>query len=273
MCTKPAVATAVLMAQLAGCVSQQQRDLEYRLHQVEVERDALRGKLDDERAKSVALTEQLATRSRDLSLAQAESVTLRRRVDSLEKTNAEVRRFLEQMADRPLTRPTVPTSALPAKVDEALLAFARRHAGRVWYERGRAAVSFANDRLFESGSDRVRAEAQVVLGELAGIAAMTKPDEFEIIVVGHTDNTAIVNPQTLQAHPSNWHLSVHRAIAVKNVLSSAGLPESRMGVMGYGPFRPVSDDKARNRRVEVFFVRRGEVKPLPPVRPHPTQPR
>jgi chemotaxis protein MotB len=261
------------MALLAGCVSEQQRDLEYRLHQVEVERDALRGKLDDERAKSVALTEQLDTHSRDLSLAEAESATLRRRVDSLEKTNAEVQRFIEQMADRPLTRPTVPATVLPAEVDEALLALARRHADRVWYERGRGALSFANDRLFESGSDQVRAEGQELLGELAGIAAMTKADEFEIIVVGHTDNAAIVNPETLQVHPSNWHLSVHRAIAVKSVLSSAGLPQSRMGVMGYGPFRPVSDDKARNRRVEVFFARRGEVKPLPPVRPHPTQPR
>ena len=273
MCTKPAVATAVLMALLPGCVSQQQRDLEYRLHQVEVERDALRGKLDDERAKSVALTEQLGTRSRDLGLAQAESVTLRRRVDSLEKLKADYKQLIEERNRQALKRPEVPASPLPANVDEALLAFARRHAGRVWYDRGRAAVSFANDRLFDSGSDQVRAEAQAVLGELAWITAMTKPDEFEIIVIGHTDNTAIVNPQTLQAHPSNWHLSVHRAIAVKNVLSSAGLPESRMGVMGYGPFRPVSDDKARNRRVEVFFVRRGEVKPLPPVRPGPTQPR
>jgi chemotaxis protein MotB len=271
MCAKAAVPPAMLVALLAGCVSQQQRDLEYRLHQVEVERDALRSKLDDERAKSTALTEQLAARSRDLGLAQAESVTLRRRVDSLEKLEGDYRQLIEERNHAALKRPEVPVSPLPANVDEALLAFARRHAGRVWYERGRGALSFANDRLFESGSDRVRAEGQEVLGELAGIAAMTKADELEIIVVGHTDNTVIVNPQTLQAHPSNWHLSVHRAIAVKNVLTSAGLPESRMAVMGYGPYRPVSDDRARNRRVEVFFVRLGEVKPLQPVRPQPTQ--
>jgi hypothetical protein len=43
-----------------------------------------------------------------------------------------------------------------------------------------------------------------------------------------------------------------------------------MGVMGYGPYRPLGNDPARNRRVEVYFVRKGEVKPLPAVHVPPT---
>jgi flagellar motor protein MotB len=54
------------------------------------------------------------------------------------------------------------------------------------------------------------------------------------------------------------------------VLVSAGLPEARLGVMGYGPCRPLGDDKASNRRVEVFFTRKGEVKALPAIDVPPT---
>ena len=120
--------------------------------------------------------------------------------------------------------------------------------------------------LFPDQPYAIAAAAQALLGELAGIAALAPAEEFEIIVVGHTDDTPISEPATLAKHPSNWHLSVHRAIAVKNTLVSAGLPEARMGVMGYGPCRPLGGDKARDRRVEVFFVRKGEVKPLPAIR-------
>ena len=62
---------------------------------------------------------------------------------------------------------------------------------------------------------------------------------------------------------------MHRAIVVKDVLVKAGLPAQRLAVMGYGPYRPVSDDRSRNRRVELFLVRTGEVQTFAPVQnPH-----
>ena len=52
--------------------------------------------------------------------------------------------------------PTVPASPLPAKTDEALLALAGKlHPIALWYDRGRGAISFANDRVFDPGSDTV----------------------------------------------------------------------------------------------------------------------
>jgi chemotaxis protein MotB len=263
---------ASLLALAIGCAADSQGELQQRVQQLEAERDTLRGQLEGERAKSAALAERIATESHDWELTRAELAALRKRVDSAEGSSAEYRRLIEQRARRPLVRPELPVSPLPATVDEALQAFAQRQAGRVWYDRGRGALSFANDRLFDTGSDRVRADAEATLGELAGIAALTGADEFEIIIVGHTDDAPISSPETLRNHPSNWHLSVHRAIAVKNVLVSAGLAESRVGVMGYGSFRPVGADKARNRRVEVFFARRGQVRPLAPVRATPMPP-
>jgi chemotaxis protein MotB len=53
-------------------------------------------------------------------------------------------------------------------------------------------------------------------------------------------------------------LSVHRAIAVKGVLSRAGIAPVRLSVAGYGQFRPVvpndSQGARANRRVEIFLV-------------------
>mgnify|MGYP003693640179 CR=1 FL=1 len=58
-----------------------------------------------------------------------------------------------------------------------------------------------------------------------------------MVVVGHTD-TLPIGPITGRKHPTNWHLSVHRAIAVMFTLKNYGVEYLRMGCMGYGEFRP-----------------------------------
>lgn len=241
-------------------------DFQARLNQSETEKAALRRDLDNERARAAGLETRLANESRTWESDRAIVGTLRNRVEQLSKQNADLVAAVEQRQQRPLERPQVAASPLPADLDGALQALARKYAGRVWYDQGRGAISFANDRLFDSGSDAVRADAQASLGELADIVAKPAANEFELIVIGHTDDTPIGQRETQAKHPTNWHLSVHRAIAVKNVLTARGLPEARMGVMGYGQYRPVSDDKVRNRRVEIFLVRKGDVQGFTPVR-------
>ncbi len=258
---------------LVACGAPDRRDRDHQLSKVEGERGQLQAALDDERAKVVFLQERLAAEQQQHAITRAEAALLHDRVRQLERDKDELVALLDRRDSAALERPDVAASPLPEDVDRQLETLAARHQGRVWYDRGRAAVSFANDRLFESGSAEVRAGAQGVLGELAGIVALTPAEEFEIIIVGHTDNTLISDPGTLAKHPSNWHLSVHRAIAVKNTLVSAGLREARMGVMGYGAYRPLGDDAARNRRVEVFVVRKGKVEALPTIRgPEATRP-
>jgi chemotaxis protein MotB len=266
--------SALFLIVLVGCeASDHHRDLEYRVNKAEGERDQARLALDDERAKVAILQERLAKRGREQEIMRAELNLLRERSRQLEQDNSELLAVLQQRASAAPQPPQVSGSPLPEPIDQQLQDFAARHRGRVWYDRGRAAVSFANDPLFEPGSDVVQPDAQRVLGELAGIAAQTPPEQFELIIVGHTDDTPISSSTTLAEHPDNWHLSVHRAIAIKNVLVSAGLPEARMGVMGYGPHRPLGNHKARNRRVEVFLARKGDVRPRSAVDvPAPTAP-
>lgn len=118
---------------------------------------------------------------------------------------------------------------------------------------------FNTDLLFALGSDEVRPEAQQLLKEFASIMNSADASQFNILVVGHTDDLPIKRTGTAQRHPSNWELSVHRGTAVIHALSKHGLAEGRMGVSGYSMYQPVapnSDDSSRqkNRRVEIYVL-------------------
>ena len=259
-------AAGLLVSALIGCVPpEQQRDLNLRLQKAEREREGTRESLTNERAQTVALKEQLKESERQTAFAEAEINNLKQRLVEIQTQRDELLAMLEGRTAEPLQRPSVAASPLPAETDQALEAFAAKFQQRVWYERGRGAVSFANDQLFAPGSDEVRADANAALYELAELVARTLPEDFEVVIVGHTDDTPISKPETLARHPSNWHLSVHRAIAVRDALEKAGVPAARLGVMGYGQYRPAGTDRARNRRVEVFLIRKGDVRSFAPV--------
>ena len=61
-----------------------------------------------------------------------------------------------------------------------------------------------------------------------------------------------------QAHPTNLHLSVHRAIAVRNALVKSGVDATQVRVAGDGEFHPLvtnaTGGTAENRRVEIYLV-------------------
>ena len=250
-----------------GCAGGEKRDPEFELRKAEQEKSVLTQRLTDEQAKSVALQKRIEVEQTEWQLNRNKVASLRDELTTLTQRYDELKKIIDERKNRPLDRPAVPAAALPDELDQALQKLAGKYADRVWYDRSRGAVSFANDRLFDAGSDVVRAEALPGLQELAGVLTKAPADEFELIVVGHTDETPISKPETLAKHPSNWHLSVHRAIAVQQVLMKAGLPASRFGVMGYAEYRPVGTDPAQNRRVEVFVARNGGAQPLAPVRP------
>ena len=72
----------------------------------------------------------------------------------------------------------------------------------------------------------------------------------------------IVRERTLEDHPTNWHLSAHRAIAVGGVLLDAGYDPQRISVVGCGEHRPIVENDsesnmAQNRRVDIYIVPRG----------------
>ncbi|MFH1746043.1 MAG: OmpA family protein [Planctomycetota bacterium] len=258
--------TLTLVISLSACVApDQHQKVELDLQKVTTERDSCQQELADQRAKVAALTQQMQQGQSGQHATRAEVNNLRQHNEQLQRDNQQLHALIKKQASGTLERPQVPASPLPDNIDQALQQFARKFAQRVIYERDRGAISFANDQLFESGSDEVRADAHAALHEFAQIASRL-PADYEAIIVGHTDETPIKKPETLAKHPSNWHLSVHRSIAVKDVLIKAGLPAKRMGVMGYGQYRPVSQDRTRNRRVEIFLTRQGPAQSLAPIK-------
>ena len=121
-------------------------------------------------------------------------------------------------------------------------------------------IKFKSDLLFNLGSDQLQTGAVNSIKTLAGIMNSAEGKQFDMVVVGHTDDVPIKKPETLKAHPTNWHLSVHRAISVEQELDKDGVAPERLAVKGYGEYRPVEPNKpnkggnAANRRVEIFII-------------------
>lgn len=147
---------------------------------------------------------------------------------------------------------------LPPELDDALSQLADANPQLMSYDAERGMIKLRSDLTFALGSADVSAGASQSLGSLAGIFNSDAAKDYEVRVVGHTDNVPIKNVGTRAKHPTNWHLSVHRAISVMQVLNKAGVSSDRLGVGGYSEYRPVAPNvtggSEANRRVEIYLV-------------------
>jgi chemotaxis protein MotB len=127
------------------------------------------------------------------------------------------------------------------------------------YDPATGISKFDTDLLFDSGDDRLRPGADHILAEFAEIFRSPEGSQLKIMVVGHADSQGIKGRELRERYPTNWHLSAGRALVVADHLRDAGIPESRMGVAGFGQFQPISsnetaDTRQRNRRVEIYVL-------------------
>lgn len=147
---------------------------------------------------------------------------------------------------------------LPEDLDAALGRLAAANPEVMSYDPDLGMVKFRSDFTFDLGSVNVKPQATQTLQRLASVLNSEAARPYEIRIVGHTDNVPIGNPATRAKHPTNWHLSTHRAIAVKDVLDKAGVAPVRMAVSGYSHYRPVVANgpggAEANRRVEIYLV-------------------
>jgi len=107
----------------------------------------------------------------------------------------------------------------------------------------------ASAELSPSGEARIRDLARTLLE----IARQIPPElPWVLRVDGHADRTPIRGSPRFA---SNWELSAARAIAVVQLLASAGLPPERLAATAFGEFQPLDpadtpEALARNRRIE-----------------------
>src|SRR5690606_13117755 len=81
-------------------------------------------------------------------------------------------------------------------------------------------AKFNGSLLFATGSDALRPEAHRLLQDFSQIMNDAVARNFNVLVVGHTDDVRIAKEATRAKHPTNWDLSAHRATAVVRQLAS-----------------------------------------------------
>ena len=119
---------------------------------------------------------------------------------------------------------------------------------------GGVTVTMEEKALFDQGSATLKKDSQRILMSLVSIL---KKNEMLIHVEGHTDSQPIAS--TL--FPSNWDLSVARAVSVIMFLEESGIVANRLSVVGYGDTKPVMENQdsygqQKNRRVAMKLTYR-----------------
>jgi chemotaxis protein MotB len=230
-----------------GCVAQDKydklvstnRSLEEQIVMLEDERDAARANLETLRA-------QLSHASDDLAGLRGRNQGLSGEVDAM---NAQYDDMMKRLAD-------LQFGPLPDDISEALVQLAKEHPDVLTFDPQRGMLRFASDFTFALGSTDISGDAVSTLSQLAQILNSPNASGLEIRVIGHTDNVPINRVRA--QHPTNMHLSAHRAIAVRDALVKSGVSPERFQVAGYGEFRPVvangAKGAAQNRRVEIFLL-------------------
>lgn len=107
--------------------------------------------------------------------------------------------------------------------------------------------------LFDPGSATLKTMGRDTIGSLAGLFNLF---DNEIIIEGYTDDV----PMSNRRFPSNWELSVERAVSVLRYLSEEySVEPTRLSARGYGEYKPIvandsKENRAQNRRVNIVIV-------------------
>lgn len=114
-------------------------------------------------------------------------------------------------------------------------------------------IRFKDGVLFDSGNDTISEKGYEVLIE---IGEKIKEIPNLVVIEGYTDNIPIKTSK----FPSNWELSVARAIGVaKFMIEDMNISEDRISVSGFGEQNPIdtnntSEGRANNRRIEITIL-------------------
>jgi len=186
---------------------------------------------------------------KNLKLQEKEDALL-----SLEKELKEKERMLSEREKRVneleemLRKKEDGIRALKERVARALKGFEGQGL-TVEQKNGRIYVSLEEKLLFTSASTVVQQAGKKALIELGKVLENEK--ELEIIVEGHTDADRLSSSTSPK---NNWELSVLRATSVVEIiLANSGVAPTQLMAAGRGEFYPISEVKAKNRRIEVII--------------------
>ena len=248
------VVAASVVAGLSGCISQQEYQGLKDQNRIQEETiDSLRRQLSDANVNLGQLTNKLKALQGNSSLsAEAKDAE----IAALEQDIAAKKALIEKLRSEMLKGGI----KLPMELSMALRDFAEGN-DMVTFDEEAGVLKFNSDFLFKSGSDQVQPGATDSVKALSTIMNSDDGKNFDIVIAGHTDSDPIKYSEA--SHPTNWHLSVHRAIGVLDLMVTNKVEAKRVSVRGFGQYRPVQpndtkEGKAANRRVEIFVVPSGQ---------------
>lgn len=189
-----------------------------------------------------------------LSQAEQMNLALRQKSDML----AEKERLLTeregalQELKKTIARQDSITRRLNDIIRNALLGFKSDELS-VEVKNGKVYVSMSDKLLFKSASATIEDKGLEAIKVLADV--LTKNNEIDILIEGHTDNLPIRNA----VYRDNWDLSVARATSIVRILvDSYKIDAKRLTASGKGEFSPKASNatpegRAKNRRTEIIL--------------------
>lgn len=255
-----------IVSTISGCASlNDQRRLKAQNRMVIAQGEAKASDLMDARIANDSLRTKVTSLENELSTKNDLIANLKSENEVLDEMRKMAMGHLETAAqNQGLGNITISGPRLPAPLDNALKAFASQYPTMVDYDTAYGTIKWKSDLLFALGSNIVKETSKEVLRNFTEVIKSKAGRDFEVLVVGHTDNRPIVRPETKRNHPTNWHLSTHRAISVSSILRKFGYEPDRIGVMGYGEHRPAANNASelgasQNRRVDIYLIPRGSI--------------
>ncbi|CAN5910801.1 hypothetical protein BH11MYX3_BH11MYX3_14800 [soil metagenome] len=211
------------------------------------------------------------------------------RVAELEKQLADTKGELDKVTaegnalregDAELKAKAAEAAALEAKLAEVV-----GKAGEVTTADGAVRLELVDQILFPVGEADLTSQGKDVLAKV-GAALKEIPDK-QVWVQGHTDDQPIVIKKPKPAPKSkakgnakkgpepvpeksdavlvfmtNWELAAARALTVVHYLQDdAKLDPTRLAAVAFSQYRPVSKNRAKNRRIEIVLYPRAKISP------------
>ena len=191
------------------------------------------------------LAAQLAAKDEKLTELEGERTRLSTERDQLQQTVQEKEAELARL------------KATYEDIEQKLKAEISEGEIRLSQAAGRIQVDLVDKILFDSGEASLSERGGEVLARLGAVLA--KVEGRSILVSGHTDD-APPSQRLAATFPTNWELSVARAVNVVRFLGEkASVPAGRLVAAGHGDTKPIASNatpqgRARNRRIEILLI-------------------
>lgn len=147
-----------------------------------------------------------------------------------------------------------PSSLMRDQVTQEFFNELKKNNVNVMLESRGLVVSFSGVAFFDEGSTQMKSESQAFVDK---VVKMIKSRKNFIQIEGHSDGT----DADKGGYASAMEMSSRRAESIAKMLKEKfDIPEEYVSTTGYGPFRPLGDNKtvsgrAKNRRVDLILLK------------------